>query len=148
MVGRTWCVAGGVSGSVSQVIPVSEGADEDLGPVPERVFKADGVRETLDRLRAEGFTHTENVPETTERFAKKVVESGTFTPDCNVTASVSLTFRERLTGRREQDVTAMLVLGMMLGSALERDVPEDSALEDAWRDGAFTLPDGDSDDSE
>lgn len=107
----------------------------------DRTFSADEVREILDRLEEEGFTHTENVPETVEGFAKEVVESGTFTPDCRVTAAVSLTPRERLTGRGEQDVTAMLILGMMLGSALERDVPMDSTLEDAWLDGAFELPD-------
>lgn len=113
--------------------------DESAGGT-ERTFKADEVRETLDRLQDMEITHTENVPESIEGFARGVVESGTYTPDCNVTADVSLTPRERLTGEREQDVTAILILGMMLGSALERDVPAGSALEDAWKDGAFELP--------
>lgn len=107
----------------------------------DRTFQADEVRKTLDRLQNQGITYTENVPETVEGFAKEIVESGTLTPDCSVKAVVSLSLRERITGKREQDVTAMLILGMMLGTALERDVPIDSALEDAWRDGAFKLPD-------
>lgn len=116
--------------------------NEPTGSDRTRTFDAVEVREVLDGLYGQKITHTESVPETIEDFAKEVVETGSFTPDCNVTADVSLTLRERLTGKREQDVTAMLILGMMLGAALERDVPIDSALEDAWRDGAFNLPNG------
>lgn len=107
----------------------------------DRTFSADEVGKILDRLHSEGFAHTGGVPETVEAFAREVVETGTFTPDCRVTADISLAIRERLLGRREQDVTAMLIIGMILGSALERDVPMDSALEDAWREGKFELPD-------
>jgi hypothetical protein len=38
-------------------------------------------------------------------------------------------------------VTAMVALGMMLGAALERDVPAGSDVEPRWKDGEFTLPD-------
>ena len=114
----------------------------------ERLFQADEVREILDRFQSEGFNHTENVPDTIERFAKEVVESGTFYPDCNITAEVSLTPKERLTGKRDQDVTAMFIFGLILGTALERDVPMDTELEKAWRDGAFVLPDRCDTDSE
>jgi len=107
----------------------------------DRPHRATEVRKILDRAHNQGFDHTDNVPETVEAFAKEVVENGTFTPDCNVTADVPLTLKERLTGQREQDVTAMLIFGMMLGSALERDVPMDSSLEDAWREGEFEIPD-------
>lgn len=107
----------------------------------DQTFKADEVRKILDRLEEEEISHIDNVPETIETFSKEVVESGTFTPNCSVTADVSLTFRERLTGKRNQNVTAMVIIGMLIGSALERDVPMDSALEDAWRDGVFKLPD-------
>lgn len=109
----------------------------------EQAYRADEVREILDKFHRETSTDIEAVPETIERFTKKVVERGSFAPGCNVTANVSLTPRERITGHREQDMTAMLIIGLMLGSALERDVPMDSALEDAWRDGAFTLPERD-----
>ncbi len=107
----------------------------------EQTFRATEVREMLDRLGDEVITETENVPEAVEQFAERVVEDGTYTPDCNVTASVSLPLRERLLGTREQDMTAMLILGMMLGSALERDVPKGSDREEAWEWGAFELPD-------
>lgn len=112
----------------------------------ERTFAADEVRETLDRLLDEEISHTENVSGTLEAFAREVVEEGTFWPDCRVEASITLPLRERITGRRSQDVTAMLCIGLVLASALERDVPMNSALENAWRDGAFELPDrsGDS----
>jgi len=114
----------------------------------ERTFKADEVAEIVSRLEKGGYSHTDGVPDTIGGFAKEVVESGTFTPDCKVTAELSLTARERLSGNREQDMTAMVIIGMLLGSALERDVPMDSALEDAWRDGAFELPDATDTDKE
>lgn len=106
----------------------------------DRTYHADEVREIINRLQDEQITHTDNVAQTVEGFAKRVVEEGTYTPEAKVTADLSLTLRERFTGEREQDVTAMVIVGMMLGSALERDVPMDTALEDAWRDGAFELP--------
>lgn len=106
----------------------------------DSTFKADEVREMLDRIQAENYTHTYDVATTIEGFTKEVVETGTFTPNCSVTADVSLPLKERLLGHREQDVTAMLIIGLMIGTALERDVPKDTALEDAWEDGAFKLP--------
>ena len=105
-------------------------------------FTANRVRELLDSLHDEDFSSPENVPETLEDFAREVVETGTLTPDATVTADLSLTPRERLTGHREQDITAILTLGMLLGTALEADVPTDTEDEVAWLDGAFTLPDG------
>ena len=30
--------------------------------------------------------------------------------------------------------------GLMLGSALERDIPKDSEIEDAWRENEVELP--------
>lgn len=105
-------------------------------------FKAQEVREILDRIEQQEMAHTDNVSETVEGFARAVVEDGTLTPDAKITTELGLTWRERITGTRTQDVTAMVLIGMMLGTALERDVPMDSALEDAWRDGAFVLPEG------
>lgn len=100
--------------------------------------KAEEVRQVLDAMPE--IDHTGNVPESIEGFATEVVERGTFWPDCRITADLSLTPRERLTGKRKQDVTAMLCIGLVLGAALERDVPMDTDAEDAWRDGEFVLP--------
>ena len=109
----------------------------------ENEFQATEVREILDRLDYEDTGHIENLSETIEAFTKEVVESGTFMPDCRVTSDLSLTLRERFTGNREQDVTAILIIGMIIGSSLERDIPIDSIEEDGWRNGEFVLPDGD-----
>lgn len=98
------------------------------------------IRNVLDSFQDEEIAHPANVPDTIEGFAHAVVEDGTFYPDCRVTAKISLPLRERITGNRSQDMTAMLCIGMLLGSALERDVPMDSAREDAWRNGEFKLP--------
>lgn len=106
-----------------------------------RVVHASEVRKILDRFEEQDWNrHTANSYESVEQFAETVVGEGTFTPDVTFTADLDLTLEERLTGRREQDMTAMLILGMMLGSALERDIPKDSEEEEAWRNGKVKLP--------
>lgn len=107
----------------------------------EEVYTADEVRDIVDRVKVNEDSAVDNVGETFEEYATVVVESGTMSPDCEISTELSLTLRERITGKRTQNLSAIFTLGMMLGTALERDVPKDSALEDAWRDGAFTLPD-------
>jgi hypothetical protein len=39
-------------------------------------------------------------------------------------------------------------MGIMLGAALERDVPMDTELEEQWRDSEFALPDAGGDGDE
>ena len=104
--------------------------------------EADDVRRQLDRLREQGYDEIiEDYSDTIEAFMERVVEDGTYTPEENVTAALNLTLRERITGDREQDVTAVFITGLILGSALERDIPMDSDVEDAWKDGEVSLPD-------
>ena len=103
-------------------------------------FSADHVRKMLDRIHEHTFEHTDDVQPVLEQFANEIVEDGTLTPDSSVTITLSLTPKERVDGTREQDVTALLSMGMMLGSALERDVPANSDREELWRDGQFYLP--------
>lgn len=107
----------------------------------DRDAYATEVRAILDRFEEQDWNrHTANSYETVEQFAERVVEEGTFTPDAKFTADLDLTLTERVTGRREQDMTAMVILGMMLGSALERDIPADSEEEEAWKAGEVELP--------
>ena len=95
----------------------------------------------LDRFEEQNWNrHTPKAYDTIEELMEQVVEQGTFKPDVKVTANLNLTMRERVTGNREQDMTAMLLMGLMLGSALERDVPMDSDKEEQWRNGDFSLP--------
>jgi hypothetical protein len=106
--------------------------------------EATEVQELLDRLGGKNFDkHTEDFSHSISQFTDAVVEEGTFTPEHHVYAELSLTARERLTGSRKQDVTAILITGMMLGAALERDIPQDSEAESDWRDGEFELPEHD-----
>ena len=103
--------------------------------------EATDVREMLDRFEKQNWNrHTPKAYDTIEELMEQVVEQGTFKPNAKVTANLSLTMRERVTGNREQDMTAMLLMGLMLGSALERDVPMDSDKEEQWRNGDFSLP--------
>lgn len=103
--------------------------------------QATEVRKLLDRMGEQNFErHTGGVTETTEELMRRVVEDGEMYPDAKMHADLSLTLRERLTGRRRQDVTAVFLMGLTLGCALERDIPMDSVLEDQWRDGQFELP--------
>jgi len=108
-------------------------------------FSASDVREVLDRFEQQDWErHTDNAFESVERYMEKVVEDGEILPESKVHMGLDLTLRERLTGSRRQDVTAMLGMGIILGAALERDVPRDSEREDEWRDGEFVLPESES----
>lgn len=113
---------------------------------PDPEYQATNVRDVLDLLAEEGIgSEIDDFDENVEQFARRVVEDGTFTPDCSLTAQTDLTILHRLTGTFEWDVSGMLQLGMLLGAALERDVPTDSEREAAWRDGRVDLPDTDRD---
>lgn len=93
------------------------------------------LKRQLERLREQDYdAYTENYFGTIEEYCRQMVEDGTMTPKVYVTAEVSLSLTERLTGTRKQDMTAMLATGIMLGAALERDVPMGSDAEDEWRD--------------
>jgi hypothetical protein len=108
-------------------------------------MEATEVQKFIDRLREQNLDrHTPGSTESLEALARAVVEEGEWMPeDTQLTAELGLTFQERISGTREQDMTAMVLAGMMLGSALERDVPTGSEAEDEWRAGNFTLPEGD-----
>lgn len=111
-------------------------------------LQATEVREILNRFEEQDWNrHTDDAFETVEGYMEEVVEEGDFMPGSRVHANLDLTVRERLTGNRQQDMTAFLTMGLMLGSALERDIPRDSGREEKWRDGEFVLPDGEEDES-
>lgn len=103
--------------------------------------EATEVRAELKRLRNQGYDqYIDSYTDSVEGAIEQVVEQGTFTPDCSITAGLNLTLTERITGQREQDVTAVFLTGLMLGAALERDIPKDSEIEQEWRDGEVVLP--------
>ena len=107
--------------------------------------KATEVAEMLERFKQQDWNrHTGGSYETIEEMTQNIVENGSMTPEARITSELSLTVQERLTGKREQDMTAMFSIGLLIGTALERDVPKDSLKEDRWRDGKFTLPDIDA----
>lgn len=107
----------------------------------DKTFKAHKVANEINRIQENTSSPIEGLDLTVKQYMECVVENGTFLPNAAVVSQLSLTPKERITGTRKQDMTAVMALGMMLGAALERDIPKDSALEDAWRDGAFELPD-------
>lgn len=103
--------------------------------------EADDVRRQLNRLREQGYDDIiEDYSDTIEAFMERVVEDGTYKPEENITAALNLTLRERITGNREQDVTAVFITGLIFGAALERDIPMDSDIEEAWKEGDVELP--------
>jgi len=103
--------------------------------------EATDVRKQLDQFEEQNWQrHTPEAYASIEQIMEHVVEEGTFTPDVTLDAELSLTLRERITDTRQQDMTAMFLAGLMLGAALERDVPMDEDEEDAWREGKFELP--------
>lgn len=103
--------------------------------------EATEVQEQLEQIRENSvmFNMIEGFDESFTEFTREVVEDGSMVPDSNITGDLILTLRQRITGEREQDFSAMVSLGIMIGSALERDVPKDSEEEEQWRNGEFEL---------
>lgn len=103
--------------------------------------QATEVAELLAKCASQNWNqHTPGVYTTVEEYTRQIVEQGQLLPDGEITAELSLTPRERITGTREQDMTAVFAIGVMVGSALERDIPKDSDAETVWRNGGFELP--------
>lgn len=103
--------------------------------------EATEVREVLDRFEAQNWNrHTAGAYDSVERLMEEVVEDGTFTPDVELSGELSLTARERVTGVRKQDFTGIFLTGLLLGAAMERDIPADTEAEARWRSNQYTLP--------
>ena len=79
-----------------------------------------------------------------ETWVEEMLEQGTMTPRCGLTARRSLSLKERETGTAEFSIDVWLSIGVILGTALERDAPVDSERETMFRDGELTLPEVDS----
>jgi len=120
---------------------------------PDAMFRAEEVRRVLDMYHngelgaldndADSFSEViaeVEKHEAVEKFAKQVVETGKFPPEYEPTADVDLTLRERLTGTHKHDIATNLIIGMLLGGALEQDIPTASYRDAVWVDGGFVLP--------
>lgn len=105
---------------------------------------ADEARQMLDRMEDifQKNGYGDDFGEL-EAYVEMIVEEGSMWPDVNLTTTHELSLKERLRGEHEVPVDGWLSMGVMLGTALERDIPADSELEDLYRDGQFELPEAD-----
>lgn len=106
-------------------------------------LEANEVRKVLDKIEYYTGEHTEGISYSVESFMQEAVEQGNLFSGSKLTSDLSLTYKERISGERTQDMTAIFVMGVMLGSALERDIPAHTELEEKWRNGEFKLPNND-----
>ena len=113
--------------------------------------EATRVSEQLDDLAA----NTENLSDEQlaeiEAFIEAAVERGTFLPeDVDITMQKEETYclvNNRFMGKSgcitinaTMDVSPLFAIGMILGAALEEDVPTGSDAEERWRSGEFAFP--------
>jgi hypothetical protein len=103
---------------------------------------ADQTAEVLYKMRERFECHGIDGSSALREYVRQVVEDGSQFPEDDLTVSRPLTVTERITGSQEVSVGRWVSMGIMLGAALERDVPMDSEREEQWRDGEFELPDG------
>jgi hypothetical protein len=103
---------------------------------------ADEVRDVLDKME-ERFEDNGRMGdfEAFETYIEAVVEDGTMWPNPELNVTYELDAMDRLSGEKDAPVGGWISMGIMLGTALERDVPIDTDEETAYRDGDFTLPD-------
>lgn len=108
----------------------------------ESEYVATETAQVLDDLflRLSAFDQIENGEESLEEYVRRVVEDGRFHPSADLEMVVDLPLKARVTGRRELRVDPLISIGMVLGAALERDIPADSELEEAWLEEKFSFP--------
>lgn len=99
------------------------------------------VNQTLTGMKDNSviFNTADGLSESIEEYMRLVIEEGEFFPGPKLTTELDLTVKERLSGRRTQDVTAVFGMGLMLGAAMERDIPQGSEKEQLWKNGDFTF---------
>ena len=85
------------------------------------------------------YLATKQAMDCIESYMEDVVNGGSFISDTKITTTHKLK-KEVLDGAVvEQEVTGVFGIGLMLGSALERDIPSDSDTESAWKNGELSL---------
>lgn len=103
-------------------------------------YTASELAQALSRVGNIGEkTYREEYKSDVETVVEEVIETGTLTPDSRITGNTPLTLGERVRGETQVDMTSIFLVGMMLGSAFERDVPKDSFEEEVWRNEEFEL---------
>lgn len=106
----------------------------------EEAYTASELAQALSRVSdVGGESYSEQYHSDVETVVKEVVEAGTLTPESRIKTDIALTVGDRVSGDTEVDMTSVFLVGMMLGSAFERDVPKDSFEEEVWRNGEFDL---------
>ena len=98
------------------------------------------VEREIERVRSQSNSQaTKQAMDCIESYMEDVVNGGSFISDTKITTTHKLT--EEACNKRivEQDVTGVFGIGLMLGSALERDIPSDSDRESAWKNGELSL---------
>jgi hypothetical protein len=109
--------------------------------------EATEVREELNRLEdLDAAEQIDGFPYVIEQHMLNILEGGTMTPDSQITFTKELDLSERISGEAEIKMTGILSMGIMLGTALERDIPAGSELETKFRQREFTLPEKDNND--
>ena len=109
--------------------------------IEDQEYTADEVREELNRFEQLNVErHTECVTDTVEEMMRAIVESGNLYPNEKMYADLDLTLRERISGNRKQDFTGVFLMGVVMGTALERDIPKGSEIEEEWRENGITFP--------
>ena len=98
-----------------------------------------GLLNQIDELADEQFS--DNHQDEIEAIVREIITNGEMTTDKTTTITKDLSITERLGGTATIDVTSVLLLGMSLGTAFERDIPQDSDTETKWRRGKMELPD-------
>lgn len=130
---------------------VGETADTELMEVVtqshlhvDEEVQARQVRKQLNRVNrvlSAGDEGGERVPEELvsgfEEWVRAVIEQGTLYPDVTMEREVSLTWKERVRGKMAWSVRDLIMRGVIIGSAFERDIPSGC-------DAGGTLPDSNS----
>ena len=102
--------------------------------------KLEETREQLNRIyKMDAINEYPNLPMVIESYAQAIAVSGTMMPSAKAYAGYSLSWKERILGKKEIDISPILSTGIMIGAALERDLPGESEEAEQWRENGAEL---------
>lgn len=104
--------------------------------------KLEETRDQLNRIyRLDSVNEYPNLPMVIESYVQTIAVAGTMMPSAKAYAGYSLSWKERILGKKEVDISPILSTGIMIGAALERDLPAESDEAEEWRENGAELED-------
>jgi hypothetical protein len=101
--------------------------------------EAQKTEELLQRLDEAGIGEQEEVY---RNYVEAILDEGTLYPNATLTSNIDLPLGSRIKGKHKQRIDPVISMGILIGIALERDIPSNSDIDEEFKEGNVVLPGG------